>query len=76
MLVDLRIHTLSQKDIGEDIISLYQQHYDLKASIARFYNVYGPHHLKEGAYCTVIGKWEKAIETDNPMLIYGRWYKT
>ena len=59
------------KDIGEDIISLYQQHYDLKASIARFYNVYGPHHLKEGAYCTVIGKWEKAIETDNPMLIYG-----
>ena len=39
------------KEIGEEIIQLYQQHYGLKASIARFYNVYGPYHLKEGAYC-------------------------
>ena len=38
------------KEIGEEIIQLYQKHYGLKASIARFYNVYGPSHLKEGAY--------------------------
>jgi UDP-glucose 4-epimerase len=59
------------KDIGEEIIDLFQQHYNLNASIARFYNVYGPYHLKEGGYCTVIGKWEHAIETNNPIVIYG-----
>ena len=59
------------KDIGEEIINLFQQHYNLNASIARFYNVYGPHHLKEGGYCTIIGKWEHAIETNNPIIIYG-----
>jgi UDP-glucose 4-epimerase len=50
------------KDIGEEIIQLFQIHYGLKASIARFYNVYGPYHLKEGGYCTLIGAWEKRIE--------------
>ena len=59
------------KDIGEDIISLYQKHYNLKSSLTRFYNVYGPHHLKEGGYCTVIGKWEKAIELNQPLTIFG-----
>ena len=59
------------KDIGEEIIDLFQQHYNLNASVARFYNVYGPHHLKEGGYCTVIGKWERAIETKHPIVIYG-----
>jgi UDP-glucose 4-epimerase len=59
------------KDVGEEIIDLFQQHYNLYASVARFYNVYGPHHLKEGGYCTVIGKWERAIETKHPIVIYG-----
>jgi UDP-glucose 4-epimerase len=59
------------KDIGEEIVKLFQMHYGLQASIARFYNVYGPHHLKEGGYCTVIGKWEHAIETRNPIIING-----
>jgi UDP-glucose 4-epimerase len=59
------------KDIGEEIIQLFQQHYGLKASITRFYNVYGPHQLKGGAYCTVIGKWEKQIEDHQPLIIYG-----
>jgi UDP-glucose 4-epimerase len=59
------------KDVSEEIIMLCQQIYGLKASITRFYNVYGPYHLKEGGYCTVIGKWEKAMETGNPITIYG-----
>jgi len=59
------------KDVSEEIIQLFQTHYDLKASIARFYNVYGPNHLKEGAYCTVIGKWETAYENKQPLIIYG-----
>jgi UDP-glucose 4-epimerase len=59
------------KDVSEEIIHLFQTHYGLKASIARFYNVYGPHHLKEGGYCTVIGKWEKAYESNQSLTIYG-----
>ena len=59
------------KDIGEEIIHLFETHYNLNATIARFYNVYGPYHLKEGGYCTVIGKWEKAIEDKKPITIYG-----
>jgi len=59
------------KDISEEIIYLFQQHYGLKASITRFYNVYGPYHLKEGGYCTVIGKWEKTHEENKPLIIYG-----
>lgn len=59
------------KDVGEEIINLFQEHYNLNASVTRFYNVYGPHHLKEGGYCTVIGKWERAIETNQPIVIYG-----
>jgi UDP-glucose 4-epimerase len=59
------------KDVSEEIVILCQQLYGLKATITRFYNVYGPHHLKEGGYCTVIGKWEKAIESGLPITIYG-----
>jgi len=59
------------KDISEEIIQLFQQHYGLKASIARFYNVYGPYHLKEGSYTTLIGAWEKQIEENKPLIIYG-----
>lgn len=59
------------KDIGEDIISLYQKHFNLKSSIARFYNVYGPYQLKEGGYTTLIGRWINNIEKDLKCEIYG-----
>ncbi len=59
------------KDVSEDIVQLCILHYGLKATITRFYNVYGPYHLKEGGYCTVIGKWEKAIEEGRSITIYG-----
>ena len=59
------------KDVSEEIVTLCQEIYGLKATITRFYNVYGPYHLKEGGYCTVIGKWERALETNNPITIYG-----
>jgi UDP-glucose 4-epimerase len=59
------------KDVSEEIVMLCQKIYGLKATITRFYNVYGPHHLKEGGYCTVIGKWERAIELGMPITIYG-----
>tara|TARA_R110001583_G_scaffold33731_7_gene113822 strand:+ start:640 stop:1497 length:858 start_codon:yes stop_codon:yes gene_type:complete len=59
------------KDIGEDLITLYQKHYKLKASIVRFYNVYGPHQLEDGGYCTVIGIWLKSLREKQPLIIYG-----
>ena len=59
------------KDLGEDIIKLYQTHFGLKASVARFYNVYGPHQLTEGGYTTLIGRWIHNIENGIQCEIYG-----
>jgi UDP-glucose 4-epimerase len=59
------------KDIGEEIIHLFRHHYGLKSTIVRFYNVYGPYHLKEGGYTTLIGAWEKRIEENKSLIIYG-----
>ena len=59
------------KDMGEDIIKLYEEHFGLKASIARFYNVYGPHQLLEGGYTTLIGRWINNIQNGVQCVIYG-----
>jgi UDP-glucose 4-epimerase len=59
------------KDLGEEIIQLYQEHYGLKATITRFYNVYGPHQLLEGGYTTLIGKWLNNIKKKDQCYIYG-----
>ena len=59
------------KDLGEDIITLHCEHFGLKASIARFYNVYGPYQLTEGGYTTLIGRWLNNIENGNDCVIYG-----
>ena len=59
------------KDVGEEIVQLYQKHYDLKASIVRFYNVYGPYQLTEGGYTTLIGRWLNNIEKGIECEIYG-----
>lgn len=59
------------KDVAEDVIKLYQTHYKLKASIARFYNVYGPYHLRTEGYSTLIGAWENKIQKEEPLVIYG-----
>lgn len=59
------------KDIGEEIIKLYQDHFNLKSTTARFYNVYGPHQLTSGGYTTLIGKWLNNIEKGTPFDIFG-----
>lgn len=59
------------KDIGEEIIELYQKHYALEATIARFYNVYGPYQLTEGGYTTLIGRWLSNLQKGEPCYIYG-----
>ena len=59
------------KDLGEDIIQLYQTHFGLSATTARFYNVYGPHQLLEGGYTTLIGRWINNIQKGIQCEIYG-----
>jgi len=59
------------KDVGEDIVELYQKHFGLRASITRFYNVYGPYQLTEGGYTTLIGRWLNNIEKGIQCEIYG-----
>jgi len=59
------------KDVGEDIVELYQNHFGLSVSVARLYNVYGPHQLTEGGYTTLIGRWINNIENDKDCVIYG-----
>ena len=63
------------KDVGEDIIKLYQKHFNLKSSIARFYNVYGPYQLIEGGYTTLIGRWLNNIKKGLSCEIYGNGSK-
>jgi UDP-glucose 4-epimerase len=50
---------------------MYREIYNLKSTIVRFYNVYGPHQIKEGEYSTIIGRWEHLIENGLPLTIYG-----
>lgn len=59
------------KDVGEEIVELYRKHFNLRASITRFYNVYGPYQLTEGGYTTLIGRWLNNIEKGIQCEIYG-----
>lgn len=59
------------KDIGEEITQLFNFQFGLKSSIARFYNVYGPHQLTEGGYTTLIGRWMNNIKNGHECEIFG-----
>ena len=59
------------KDVGEEILQLFALNFNLKYSIARFYNVYGPNQLTEGGYTTLIGRWINNLQKGLPCEIYG-----
>jgi UDP-glucose 4-epimerase len=63
-------YTLS-KSQGEQLVELYNKVYNLPTVICRFYNVYGPHQLTEGEYCTLIGIFERQYKNDEPFSITG-----
>ena len=54
---------------GEELCKMYSEIYDLPTSICRFYNVYGPHHLTEGEYCTVVGIFERQYKNGESLTI-------
>ena len=54
---------------GEELCKLYHNVYDLPIAICRFYNVYGDGQLSEGAYCTVLGIFERLFKSGEPLTI-------
>ena len=65
------------KDIGEDIITFYMKTmFMAKASIARFYNVYGPNQIEGGEMSTLIGRWIDLYRKNENFTIYGDGTKT
>ena len=56
---------------GEELCKLYSEVYDLNTTVCRFYNVYGPHHIRSGTYATVIGIFENQYMNKKPLTIVG-----
>ena len=56
---------------GEEIVRLYHKIYKVPMGICRFYNVYGPHQVTEGEYCTVMGIFETQFNEGKELTITG-----
>jgi UDP-glucose 4-epimerase len=56
---------------GEELCKLYSDVYDVPTSICRFYNVYGPHQLIDGPYCTVVGIFQEQYRKGESLTITG-----
>ena len=59
------------KVVADDLCLLYKKHFNVDTKICRFYNVYGPHQLTEGEYCTVIGVFENQYKEGVDLTITG-----
>jgi|TARA_R110000824_G_scaffold376979_1_gene568153 UDP-glucose 4-epimerase len=57
------------KWLGEEVVTMYNKIYDIPTAICRFYNVYGEYQLTEGAYCTVLGIFERLYYNNQPLTI-------
>jgi len=63
-------YTLS-KFYGEELCKMYSRVYETPISVCRFYNVYGKYQLTEGAYCTLIGIFQRLYHNNQPLTITG-----
>jgi len=59
------------KWLGEEVVTMYNKVYNTFTAICRFYNVYGEYQLTEGAYCTVLGIFERLYNNNEPLTITG-----
>jgi len=50
---------------------MYNDVYDLPTTICRFYNVYGHRQSTDGAYCNVLGIFEREYKNGQPLPITG-----
>ena len=56
---------------GEEICKMYSEVYNMKTSIARFFNVYGPRHPSSGSHATVVGIFEDQTKNNQKLTIVG-----
>jgi UDP-glucose 4-epimerase len=54
---------------GDKLCHMYSEVFNSPVNVCRFYNVYGPHHLTEGEYCTVVGIFERQYKNGEPLTI-------
>ena len=59
------------KHMGEEIVKMYKQVYNLDAEITRFYNVYGPGEIVDGDWAAVIGIWRRQVRNKEAITIVG-----
>jgi UDP-glucose 4-epimerase len=50
---------------------MYSNIFKLPVTICRFYNVYGHHQASDGAYCNVLGIFERQYKNGEPLTITG-----
>ena len=56
---------------GDKLCHLYSETLNFPVNVCRFYNVYGPHHLTEGEYCTVVGIFQTQYQSGEELTITG-----
>lgn len=56
---------------GEELCKLYNKIYNLDTVICRFYNVYGPYQIIDGAYSAIIGIFQRQYLNNDPLTITG-----
>jgi len=54
---------------GDKLCHMYSEVFNFPVNVCRFYNVYGPHQLTEGEYCTVVGIFETQYKNGEPLTI-------
>jgi nucleoside-diphosphate-sugar epimerase len=59
------------KVVCEQYCEMYNKLYGVPVAIARFFNVYGPRQIEEGAYSTVVGIFEKQKRNNETLTITG-----
>jgi len=54
---------------GEEVTRMYAKLFNLSASVARFFNVFGPKHTTDGAYATVVGVFQRQYKNNESITI-------
>lgn len=58
-----------QKLFGEQYVELYEQLHGVRATVLRYFNVFGERQLEEGAYATMIGIFDRLKREGKPFTI-------
>jgi len=59
------------KWLGEEYCKMYHNVFNVQTAIARFFNVYGPRHVSDGPYATVLAIFERQKKEGLPLTVTG-----